>query len=539
MNLLIPGRHHLLTDFQFKYLYRIITSGLSDEPDVNGNPLGITGKVENVIFAVTSANHSNTRRNPVPFHLRAMALLDFSQELEIPTYVFGIDDVGYLKDFAGYTLKTIHHESDGRIDLNPENTVVACSTPVMEMYEKRGFRILPVELENREVWTNLTLQPWELVEKIAACEGEWSKDRMIFNHMHQASYLIWSRYALGAKVQLLFSDDMIGADGDLTESRDYTTYVKAMDATAELKYRETAPYIQPGRIGEIGCAVGSWIQLACKEPRFHESDFIGIEVARALYRICLQRKENGDFANPYVFFAQKNAVTSLCFERNSMNTLHTSSLTHEIESYGDREDLLKFIQNRYEELVPGGVWVNRDVVGPENGDQTILLWVNPEDGKDEPWDRQFMKENGQEKDREAQSEYLKALSTRNRFQRFVQDFRKGDTGQLSFQWKTVNGTEYAEMTLRDAMEFISKKDYTLNWDSEMHERFCFWSYSDWQTELEKVGFHLDPNSHTYTNTWLVENRYRGSAELFELRDGKADPIPYPVTHLIMVAEKRF
>jgi len=48
--------------------------------------------------------------------------------------------------------------------------------------------------------------------------------------------------------------------------------------------------------------------------------------------------------------------------------------------YGSREDLLQFIQNRYKELAPGGVWVNRDVVGPDNKEQSIYLWLNDADG---------------------------------------------------------------------------------------------------------------------------------------------------------------
>lgn len=129
MHILFPGRHHLLTDFQFKYLYRLSQNGLENEKDVYGKPLGITEAVQSVIFAVTSANHSNTRRNPVPFHLRAMAILDFCQELEVPGYVFGIDDVGYMEDFAAYTLKKIEHESDAQFQLHPANTIVACSSP--------------------------------------------------------------------------------------------------------------------------------------------------------------------------------------------------------------------------------------------------------------------------------------------------------------------------------------------------------------------------------------------------------------------------
>ena len=43
--------------------------------DVNGNPIGMTGEIDNIIFAITSANHSNTRRNPLPLYQRVMAIL--------------------------------------------------------------------------------------------------------------------------------------------------------------------------------------------------------------------------------------------------------------------------------------------------------------------------------------------------------------------------------------------------------------------------------------------------------------------------------
>jgi hypothetical protein len=62
--LLFPGRHHLLTDFQFKYLFRLVKGGLSGEVNVNGIPLTIDEPVDAIIVPVTSANHANTRRNP-------------------------------------------------------------------------------------------------------------------------------------------------------------------------------------------------------------------------------------------------------------------------------------------------------------------------------------------------------------------------------------------------------------------------------------------------------------------------------------------
>jgi hypothetical protein len=170
MYLLFPGRHQLLTNFQFNYLNRIAQEGLALEKDANERPLSILSKIEAIVFAVTSANHSNTRRNPLPFHQRVMQIEDFVDDLPVPTYTFGVDEVGHLDNFASYTIKRINHESEGLFQLSPENTVVVCSTPVMSMYEKLGYKILPAELLDRAKQTFSTEMPWDLVEIIAFSE---------------------------------------------------------------------------------------------------------------------------------------------------------------------------------------------------------------------------------------------------------------------------------------------------------------------------------------------------------------------------------
>jgi SAM-dependent methyltransferase len=529
MYILFPGRHHLLTDFQFKYLYRLIRSGFKEVKDIHGKQVLTNGIPEAVIFAVTSANHSNTRRNPLPFYLRAIAIESFASSLGLPSFTFGIDDLGVTNDFAAYTIKKIRHESDSEINLTPENTLVVCSTPVYKMYEKIGFTILPAELEDLNQWKFKTEQPWDIVEKIAD-SSHWKEEGAVLEKMHPASYELWKKYKLGEKVKLLFSDSIIGQDGDLTETRDYNSYVRQMDEIAGLKYSETAQYIQAGRIGDIGCAVGSWIKLACEDSRFRESDFYGIEVSRHLFDICQQRRHNGEFKNPYVFFAQKNAVTGLVFERSSMNTIFTSSLTHEIESYGSRQDLLKFIRNRYEELMPGGVWVNRDVVGPEDKTRIVLMKLNQKDGGNN-WNQHF-------EDRKELGNYLQGLSTYARFKRFASDYRKKEGFKLKFEEIHIEGAEYIRLTLQDAAEFLTKKDYTDNWQSEMHETFCYWSFSDWKENLEVAGFELAPESHAYQNFWIIDNRFKGKAELFTYENNLLSPCDYPVTNMIVVAKKK-
>lgn len=529
MFLLFPGRHHLLTQFQFDYLHRVVQNPLSQTLDINGNPVGTDDKIEAVIFAVTSSNHSNTRRNPIPFYIRALALEEFSKNLPVPTYIYGIDDVGNVKNFSSYTIKRIKHESEGLFDITPANTLVLCSTPVLEMYETAGFKILAAELEDRSIWKHKTLLPWDIVEMISA-NTNWQQDSTILSHMHPASVECWKKYRSDKKVQLLFRDKMISDDGDITTTRDYNTYVRQMDEIALLKYNDTAPFVRAGRIGDIGCAVGSWIKLACVDERFRESDFYGIEVARHLFDICQQRKHNGEFKNPFVFFAQRNAVTGLVFDARSMNTIHTSSLTHEIESYGSREELLAFIKNRFEELAPGGVWVNRDVVGPENKEQLVLMKVNETDGRNHDYDQAQASQT-------ALADYLRGLSTAARFLRFKQDFRKKEGYTLQAEQVLRQGETYWQLSLRDACEFMSRKDYVDNWESEMHETFCFWDFSEWKSHLESIGYHVLPISNAYTNDWIVKNRLEGRVQLFKDTPEGITALPYPVTNMMMVAEK--
>jgi hypothetical protein len=528
MFLLFPGRHHLLTQFQYDYLDKLLNRPLSEVVDLNGESLNSGEKIEAIIFAVTSANHSNTRRNPLPFYIRALALEEFGDSLNVPCFIYGVDDVGNVQNFSDYTLKRIKHESEGMFDLKPNNTLVLCSTPVLEMYEKASFKILPAELIDRKDWKHKTPLPWDIVEKISI-DVNWMNNDEIKSLMHDSSFSIWKKYQLGTKVQMLFRDKMISEDGDITSTRDYNTYVRQMDEIAVLKYEDTAPYIQSGRIGDIGCAVGSWIKLACNDPRIRESDFYGIEVARHLFDICQQRKHNGEFQNPFVFFSQRNAVTGLVFDKNSMNTIHTSSLTHEIESYGSRNDLLSFIKNRYEELAPGGIWINRDVVGPANKSQVVLMKLNDKDGRNDDYEKTFTV-------REELAQYLKDLSTYGRFLRFANDFRKKELYHLPFEQLELSDEKFVKLSLKDACEFMSRKDYVDNWESEMHETFCFWDFEEWKDELQKVGFTIMEKSNAYVNQWIVKNRLEGKVQLFT-NDPSRTQMDFPVTNMILGAIK--
>ena len=64
---------------------------------------------------------------------------------------------------------------------------------------------------------------------------------------------------------------------------------------------------------------------------------------------------------------------------------------------------------------------------------------------------------------------------------------------------TVRADGAVELSLADAMDFLTRKDYVDNWLSECHEQFCGLEYADWKGLLADVGFEVDPTSRAWRN----------------------------------------
>jgi uncharacterized SAM-binding protein YcdF (DUF218 family) len=140
------------------------------------------------------------------------------------------------------------------------------------------------------------------------------------------------------------------------------------------------------------------------------------------------------------------------------------------------------------------------------------------------------------------------LSTWSRFERFAADFlaeqrKNGERGaESAVRYEVVEreGRRYFKLTLREAMEFLLKKDYADNWSSELQEEFCFWSFSKWKRVLGEVGFRVvegEGMSRAYTSEWIVSKRFEGKAELFCEEGGRLVRIAWPVTNMVLIGEK--
>lgn len=534
---LFPGRHHLLTEFQATYLKQIIAGDPSVMIDVDGKQVSLSDPIEAIVWAVTSANHSNTRRNPLPAHRREVAIENFSSALTVPSLVYLIDDIGTTDRFAEYVLKKIDVDSAGTVNLTPANTLVACSTPeVIAQYESLGFTILPVELSNREKVEFSDDPPWKIMQdwiRRSIAKACPSDDEQYRAKVANATRELYRKYGYDQRIIDLHRSMLLTDDGDLTGTRDYNTYVRSFDSGATRKFELIRGQVQPGRIVDIGCCTGALIREMTLDPTLRESDFYGIEVARQLYAECLHRKEQGIFGEENVFFYQRDFAAGPIFENHSVNTFTTLALTHEIESYGNRDALLRFINLLRQQLTLGGRWLNVDVIGPDNREERIWMELSREDGRNDNWDREFTAVQNQEL-----RDYLSGLSTYGRFLRFAKDFRYSEGYRLPFEHLDYNGNSFIALSMQDACEFLSKKDYTDNWLSEMHETFCYWSYREWCAAVSKAGFSIHSASYEYTNPWIVANRWEGKVKLYRASPNGPERIPYPVTNMVMVAVKR-
>lgn len=516
--LLIPGRHQAITQFQITHLKEVL--GRDD-----------VAHEAQVVWAITSANHGGTQRNPISGSRRVGMVEAVAAHDDIPSQVYRITNMAQKPNFAHFVIEEVRLESKGRVAMIPDNTLVICSTKeLVAQYEALGFTVDTAEYDP----TFTTLygpRPWDVVEEVIKSGAQWRSNAIVQDELHPVCFNYYERYGLGDDIVEIFQDPLIdNDDGDITTTRDYNTYRQAFEDGATRKVADFINFVQPGRILDVGCATGETLKILSKRPELFESDFYGVEAARPLFQICQQRKQTGEFGEANVFFYQRNIMRSSLFQHNSLDTIITMALTHEIESYLGHEELRAFIQRMYDMTAPGGVYINYDVVGPHNKDTIVHALLNEKDGENP-------EELFPDIPDEALPDFLRTLSTKARFKRFVKDFRAVEGDGILVEYEDIDGKEYAVLRHADLCDFLAKKDYVQSWHSEMHERFCFWEYADWVRELEAVGFVIDEGSEAKQNPWLIENRFAPAAAVFSRSDDELKPVEQPVTNVLLVARK--
>ncbi len=546
--LLFPGRHLVNTRFQEEYLSTILGRRAS-EIEYLGPPPGFDDTVDHVVFALTSANQENSRYNPIPFPIRAVGVDRFARNLEaafgVHYSIVGVPHFGRTARFAANTIREVEEQTEGRLRLGPHNTVVLCSTPgVVEMYREAGFSILPAELGRPE--GSRPPLPIDLVKAIAGMGGRWAADPGLRAALSPAAFGLLADFPeVPRRIERLYRDPLLNDEGSLTDTRNYATYSVGMSNRnlIQVKYADVKHAVRPGKIADEGCADGALLAEIARD--FPDSDLIGIEITGEFMALCRERQRRGDFGGTYVHFHQRNILDEV-FEPSSIDTTICNSTMHELWSYGDGEpSVRRYLGFKFRQTRPGGRIVIRDVLGPAGKEEEVLMWCRTDDGSG----LNPLKDFGDPRALEA---HIRGLSTRAKFVRFAHDFladmrasgRRDPSTAVRCSETIEGGKELFSLRLRDAVEFMSKKDYPDNWRSELNEEFAFWDFAQWKAALSDAGFRVveNPNepasgSRQYSNPWIVENRFAGKIELFRRSAGGVERMPWPVTNMVLIGEK--
>ena len=514
--LLLPGRQIVNTRYQDEYLDRVLGLDLAALPELLGD--APSGKATTLVFAVTSANRSDSRYNPLPFEIRAILVYEFARRLKadfgVNFHIVGVPHAPPSDDFPNRVLKELAAQTEGRLTLTPADTVVFTSTPpLINAWRALGFAVLPGEYDPAA--KRLTaLVPTQVVTQVG--EGQTPLEELALSKATRAVFRDFPDAV--AQIRRLYHDPILTEQGDLTETRNYHTYTQAMTDAIDLKYAEVRPFLHGGKIVDEGCADGALLERVARD--FPDSDLVGVDLSAEMLARGREAQRAGAFGGAFVFFKQQNLMSPVTEAQASQaDTIICNSTLHELWSYGEGDETVRaYLRGKGRQLRPGGRLVVRDVVGPDAKDAPVLLHCRADDGLPE--------DDG--------AADVSALSTRARFHRFQRDFRPGEA-HPDAEVVTVDGTEYLRLPLGYAMEFVAKMDYVDNWLSEMHEAFCFWSFADWERELANAGLSLLPGSQAYVNEWRVQHSFAPRVALFNL-DGT--PRPFPVTNLILAAQKR-
>ncbi len=515
--ILFHGRHILHTRFQEQAVAALIQalSASSDRP------------VE-VIFAVTSANHANSRYNPVPFHYRAIGIDLFARKVLAPLGArWSIIPIPHMPPTEAFAERVVAyaraiHESGS--DISPENTIVLCSTvPLIKQFRSAGYEVSTAEYDET-AQTYKASTPQSMLAEHAAHMIESRDTPSFVETVSQATIDLWNTYSeIPQEIERLWRESLLTEHGDITETRDYGTYSFSMSRSdvIDRKYEDIKAGIVPGVIVDEGCADGALLTKIAKE--FPDSDLIGIEITREFLAEAHERQRRGEFGSSFVFFHQRNLAHKI-FDEASVDTTICNSTTHEIWSYGGGDETLRqYLAYKYAQLKPGGALVIRDVIGPEQGDEMMYAWFNDADGTTPTPD-------------EAAQADAHTLSTLGRFYKFAKEFFNGRG--VEYAEEVVDGKKLIRASRKDITDFLGKKNYVDNWDSELHESFTHWSFGRWKEELERAGFTLDTAlSYAYTNDWIAEHHFKGTAELFTKAGDKFVPEEWPPTNVILVARK--
>lgn len=199
-------------------------------------------------------------------------------------------------------------------------------------------------------------------------------------------------------------------------------------------------------------------------------------------------------------------ISQPCFEPESLDAIFNSSVLHHVTSFNgyDRSLAKGTLESQSRQLKPYGSLIVRDFLRPEA--ETVWLELPSETA---PLLEKFSREFQALKPPEERGFPLRELCC-------------PEAGWQRFELDRVH-----------AVEFVLRKDYQADWDTEVLEEYTTLTQSEFEQQFSRLGLRILASA-PIRNPWIVNNRFEGKFRLF---NSQGDPLEYPPTNYLIVGEK--
>jgi len=270
--------------------------------------------------------------------------------------------------------------------------------------------------------------------------------------------------------------------------RGYAVYAAGMEASAVDKAK-LLRFVRSGVIADLGCGTGTVLELLRrKSPR---SRLIGVDSSPEMIRRCRKRFRGVEF--------RREDITGPLFEPGSIDTIVLCSIMHEVFSYKgyDYSAVRRTLNHCAAALRRGGRLLIRDGVKPARQDAVYLTFLNS--------------------------------PAYDKFVRFSREF-----GSSEIVWRMKDGR--IQVARRDAMEFLTKYIYDVNWKYEVKEQFGVFTLTDWGLELRKAGLRV-LHRESYLIPWLLKTHWSKDVTMEAKSARGYRPTEYPHSTMLIAAGK--
>ena len=272
----------------------------------------------------------------------------------------------------------------------------------------------------------------------------------------------------------------------------------------------TAHFPVRGRIADMGSGSGrGTFDLA---SLYDGLELIGVDINPVSVERAAEK-----FQRPNLSYVVGD-ISQLVFPPNSLDGILNSSVLHHVTSFNnfDVERVRTTLDNQVAQLKPGGVIIIRDFVIPD-GPAEVFLDLPSFDG--------------------AETGTKRELSSAALFEVFTREWRSSVNlnGPLQFEKLTSprDGFVRFKLSLRAAAEFVLRKDYRADWDTEVLEEYTYLNQAQFEAAFRARGLRV-VTSRPLWNPWIVQNRFENK---FYLSDLNNEPLPFPPTNYLIVGEK--